>query len=283
MDDQLRNETRIAVARIDALLEKTGRLLDQIAAGESLPASAGIQRDEMLGLDSYLKALAPRLYGGPVAERVWEPPGGKALIRAAGSTDPAAVLNAHRSALSESRAFFNSFLDPQARRPDAPTAAHAGEKPTLVDRWTRAAQNNPLLAVVIFICVVAGGIGVALEGAKLIGEVGEAAYAKLPLDTHVPKSFIVDYLGSDDPGPRYWTQQRPGEWVERHPDPNGSSEFRQKSRDKINECHGTIVARIKEYGAEVFIPDIGCGWMQALSRMPGTTTWNSLGRMHDVH
>ena len=79
MDDQLRNETRIAVARIDALLEKTGRLLDQIAAGESLPASAGIQRDEMLGLDSYLKALAPRLYGGPVAERVWEPPGGKAF------------------------------------------------------------------------------------------------------------------------------------------------------------------------------------------------------------
>ena len=170
MDEKLWNETNIAVARIDAVLEKTGRLLERIAGGKSLPVSEGIQRDEFLGLDTYLEELAPRLYGGPVPERVWEPPGGKAFISAAGSTDSAAVLNAHRAALSESRAFFSSFLHPQTPRTNGASAARVGEKATLVDRWIRAAQNNPGLAVIIFICVVAGGIGAALEGAKLIVE-----------------------------------------------------------------------------------------------------------------
>jgi len=77
-----------------------------------------------------------------------------------------------------------------------------------------------------------------------------------------------------------WIRESDGKWTERYPDSRPSSTYEQTGRYSVNGCEGTVLRRTREFGAEVFIPDIGCNWMEVLARPPGTTTWPTrLGKM----
>jgi hypothetical protein len=168
VEEELRKETVVALSRIDALIAKTSRLLELARATEDLPASESIQGDELVGLDTFLKNLAPRLYQGPVPATVWEPPGGAALVSSAGAANRAAWLSAYLAALNGSRAFFSSLLTSSAGGAPTPAGPMASASPrepdTRVERWRKWFENNRVTAVVVFAGVFVVGLA-AVTGA----------------------------------------------------------------------------------------------------------------------
>lgn len=97
-----------------------------------------------------------------------------------------------------------------------------------------------------------------------------------------PIHFYVNYTFQPMPGIRDWTQVKPGVWIERYPNPDVFSAFREKERITLDGCKGTVVGRTSSSGADVFIPDNGCNLMWARFRQLGSQTWEWFGQMHDI-
>jgi hypothetical protein len=97
-----------------------------------------------------------------------------------------------------------------------------------------------------------------------------------------PIHFYVNYQFQPSPGIRDWTQVKPGVWIERYPDPDVFSAFRETGRTTLDGCRGTIVQRTSSVGADVFIPDKGCNLMWARFRQLGSSDWQWFGEMKDI-
>ena len=300
MDEGLETDTKIALERIDSFVRRVTDLIARIRAGERIPAVEEITEEEAGDLDIYLRDLARRLYGRTPAEAVWEPPYGKAVtvsanilmrarslaeLRAHRARDPTAVLRARLAALNESRAFFFSFLSGRSAR----AAKSSDESGTPVDRWLRALKNKRARAVLtaasaIITTIVAAviALGGFTDYLSKFKEFSRSVYEDVRGRSHEPWYFG---LGNDSASfwRTIWIRERTGEWTERYPDGRPSWTYQQTVREKVNGCVGSVLARTGEFGPEVFIPDVGCSWMQVLARPPGTTTWlnRPQGKMTD--
>lgn len=167
MDDHLREETRIALEMIETLIKRTSRLVDLANSDKELPESESIHRDEFLALDKLLSKLATRLWKGPIPQDVWEPPGGAAFIKSAGSRNRSAGLSSYLAALHASRAFFSSFLTTVSSNSTSASISVTGEQPaTLVDKWKSSLQNNRFIALTIFVGTLVIALGTFTDALK---------------------------------------------------------------------------------------------------------------------
>jgi hypothetical protein len=102
-------EVRVALARHDACIRRTGELLALVNAEQPVPNQLAFSEDELKALDQFLTNLATKLLGATPGEDVWLSPSRYAFRSPWEKGGPGAWLEALNRGLIQSRAFFEAF------------------------------------------------------------------------------------------------------------------------------------------------------------------------------